>query len=393
VVVLHPPDEHVYSDMHGYLTRAADLASGEPLDRYDAFYPPGTHLLLSLPLWVFGTGSGGRHAAVVLWWALSSLTPFFAWRLARQLIAPSAAALAAILLSFYPLHILYAGYFTSETPALALIVASLWLGYRARGAAAGLLGGGAVAARPQYLLNLLILAVPMFRRRPVNRRAAIALVGAAAVVVGAVVAHNSAAADRLTGINENGALTLYQGHCDVRLVTAGAQDRGGSYVFGSPVNIELERGRDVFFPDHQVWDQGFFYGETLDCIGDDGLAHLGVLARNLLDATATTTPWPLGEEEVPEAIARATNALYSVLLPAIVVLAVLLIHRRRRAGASAFGETALLLHLLCLVPVTTLISTEPRYRVPYDLFGLILLSAILLARPWRTSSQAEAGGG
>ena len=37
VFVEHPPLDHVYSDMAGYVERALGLASGEPLERYDAF--------------------------------------------------------------------------------------------------------------------------------------------------------------------------------------------------------------------------------------------------------------------------------------------------------------------------------------------------------------------
>ncbi len=50
VLALHPPVDHVYSDMGGYVDRAVKLASGRPLDRSDAFYPPGTHILLAIPL-------------------------------------------------------------------------------------------------------------------------------------------------------------------------------------------------------------------------------------------------------------------------------------------------------------------------------------------------------
>ena len=60
---IHPPQAHIYSDMAGYLGRAQALASGAHLFPYDAFYPPGTHVLLALPLSLFGVHHSGLVAA------------------------------------------------------------------------------------------------------------------------------------------------------------------------------------------------------------------------------------------------------------------------------------------------------------------------------------------
>src|SRR5262249_29823249 len=73
-LAIHPPFDYIYSDMNGYVSRAMRLATGTPAWRGDAFYPPGTHLLLSVPFRLFGTGSPGLWAAAVLWCALSGLT-------------------------------------------------------------------------------------------------------------------------------------------------------------------------------------------------------------------------------------------------------------------------------------------------------------------------------
>ncbi|HUQ41374.1 MAG TPA: glycosyltransferase family 39 protein, partial [Candidatus Limnocylindrales bacterium] len=131
VLSLHPPLDYVYSDMGGYVDRAVKLALAHPLDRYDAFYPPGTHWLLALPLAIFGTDRTGLWAGAVLWWAMSALTPLAMWRFGRYHLTIPAAALTAVFVSFWPIQIAYSGYFLSETPSLALLVASLWLTSRA----------------------------------------------------------------------------------------------------------------------------------------------------------------------------------------------------------------------------------------------------------------------
>lgn len=400
-LVVHPPWEYISSDMQAYVERASRIATGGGLVRSDTFYPPGTHLLLAVPFRLFGDGADGLRAGEVLWFAMSSATPLFAWRLARELVSPAAAALAAVLCSLYPPFILYTGFFLSETPALMLLLAALWLANRAvqvdgRAAiaaalGAGLAGGAAVANRPQLLLNMAIVGLPMLWGSPRRLRAAAAFAASAAIVLGGVVAHNTAAAGELTGLAENGGLNFFQSHCDVHLVTAGSERRGGSFAFGSPVPFQLGEGRDFVFPDRQVWDEGFFYGEGLDCVRRDGLGHVGRLARNMLDATATTTPFPIGDLGVAKATADAANIGYSLLLPLIVTGALVLMGRRPRAEAA--GLRQLLLHLAALLPVILVYDSEPRFRILYDAFGLILLAALITAlRAHRTARRSARTG-
>src|SRR5215203_884847 len=112
-LVIHPPVDYLYSDMGAYVERAQRLATGAGLQRFDAFFPPGTHMLLAAPMTLFGTEGAGLWAGAVLWCALSASIPFLAWRLARLLLSPAAAALTASFCAFWPLYITYGGYFTS----------------------------------------------------------------------------------------------------------------------------------------------------------------------------------------------------------------------------------------------------------------------------------------
>src|SRR2546427_3618080 len=85
---IHPPLDYVYSDMGGYVTRAVRLATGARLNRFDTFYPPGTHIVLSLPLRIFGTGRAGMWAASILMLLISCSVPLLAWRFATRLMTP-----------------------------------------------------------------------------------------------------------------------------------------------------------------------------------------------------------------------------------------------------------------------------------------------------------------
>lgn len=396
-LVLHPPFEHVYSDMDGYVSRATKLVETGDLERYDAFYPPGTHLLLAAPLAIFGVERPGLWAASALWATLSSLTPLFMWRVAHMLFSPAAAALTAVFCALWPLHITSAGYFLSETPSLTFLVAALWAAYRAdrsRGraclafaAAAGLFGGVAVAIRPQFVLNLIVVAIPWLWAWRGRLRPLVAFAIAGAAVVGSVLVHNSVAAGKPTGISENSGLTFFLGHCDVRTVFSG-RPPGPTFRFGAPVAFQRGTGRTYVFPEDLVWDQGFFFGKSAECIRDDGVGHVRILGRSLLDMTSTTVLWPQVNEDRLKEVVHYSNVAYSVLLPALVIASLARISRRRRFGKSARGETAMLAHLACGFVMALLFFGEPRFRMPYDVFGLALLAVLIAA--WRFDRGVEA---
>jgi len=388
-LVLHPPFDYLYSDMGGYVDRAQRLATGGGLQRFDAFFPPGTHMLLAAPMTLFGTERAGLWAGAVLWCALSSAIPLFAWRLARLLLTPAAAALTALFCAFWPLYITYGGFFTSEIPSLAFLLASLWAGYGAArlsgraagwlGLAAGLLGGVAVVNRPQLILNLAVLAVPMLFR---FRRQALALAGivaGSAVILAGAVWHNSAAAGKPTGLSENAGLNFWIGQCDVHDVTTVDPARNISFSFGNPVWAQLERGGTYYFEGYMVWDQRFFYEMGLRCIEKDGLGHVRVVARNVLNMGATTVPWPQVTEDGQRPLVSVSNLAYSLLLP-LVVLDTIYVLVRRRASGRSWGEAVMLLQLACVLVVAIFFFGDPRVRSSYDVFGLALLAARIADR-------------
>ena len=381
VLALHPPLDHLYSDMGGYVDRAVKLASGGGLDRYDAFYPPGTHWILAVPLYIFGFDRTGLWAGAVVWWALSAFTPLAMWRFARHHLTIPAAALTAIFVSFWPIHIAYAGYFLSETPSMALLVGSLWLAARASvtrslggSLSAGVLGGLAVANRPALIANLAVAIVSVPRAARMRALEGIGL-GAAAILA-IVVLHNSAAAGKLTLTSENSGLTFWIGHCNVHAVKTTDPSTGAFFEFSSPPAFQRGSGKDYEFTDHMVWDQDFFYAMAFDCIRQDGVAHLRTLARGVLDMTLTSVPWPMAVEPDLGPRIAFTNALYSVALPVILAGAVWLIRERRRRGEPA-GEAVMLAHFACVLLTALLFFGDPRYRQPYDLFELALAASLI----------------
>jgi 4-amino-4-deoxy-L-arabinose transferase-like glycosyltransferase len=383
VLDLYPPTDHVYSDSLGYVDRAMRVAAGAPLDRYDAFYPPGTHLLLSIPFWLIGNDRTGLIAGAVLWTALSALTPLFMWRYARLLLSPAAAALTALFCALWPIHIAYGGHFMSEVPALAFMVGSLWFAehaYRSRSGRmaelAGIAGGLAIANRPALVLNVALAAWPFVRRAREYLRSLGLLVIGVMLAVLPVVAYATAASGHFT-LSENSGLVFYMGHCNVKAVEAGPP--GAHYFFESPVTTQLERGTNVNFPDHDIWDQGFFYSQGFACIAQDGIGHVRMLLRNVFDMGLSTVPWPPSNDPWVRDIVKVANIAYVVALPFILFGAIRLIRRRWPSGGGR-GELTMLLQLGTVLVTAIVYFGDPRYRTPYDVFGLALLGSLIADR-------------
>ena len=400
VLVLHSPLDNIYSDSKTYVDTAMHLAQLAQPERFDAFYPPGTRILLAIPLALIGPDRDGLTTGAVLWVVLSALTPYFMWRYLRLLLPPAAAAVGAALCALYPLHIAYAGFFTSETPGLAFLVLSLWLAERGTrllstrdGLLSGLAGGIAAAIRPAFVLNVILAAVPLARRTHIRIAPLVALAAGSALVLVLVLAHEALIVGRIVGVSENSGLTFYLGHCDIRRVTTGTPETL-TYQFQTPVATQLDRGKNATFPDHQIWDQGFFYAQGLTCIAQDGLGHVRVLVRNIYDMGLSTIPWPPSNDEGLKQVTQLTNVAYVLLLPFILVGSVRKVRRLWPVGGGR-GELMLLGQLSLALATAIVYFGDPRFRTPFDVFGLALAASLLADRiapaPLADSAPADVG--
>jgi hypothetical protein len=200
------------------------------------------------------------------------------------------------------------------------------------------------------------------------------IVAGSALILAGTALHNSAAAGKLTGFSENAGLNFWIGHCDVHDVTTFDPARNITFQFANPVWMQLGRGGTYYFEGRLVWDQRFFYEMGLQCIERDGLGHVRLLARNVLNMSATTVPWPQVNEASQRDVVRLSNLAYSLLLPLIVIDSILVLLRRPASGRSS-GEAVMLLQLACAFVVAIVFFGDPRVRSSYDVFGLALLAA------------------
>jgi hypothetical protein len=387
---VNSPKDFVWSDMAGYVERAWRLSkAGVVLNRTDAFYPPGTHVLMA-PLFRWaGSREGGILANQWLWWVFAVVTVWAVGLIGLKLFRhPLAGALAMIGLLVHWTFTAYTGFYSSENPFACLMAVSLLAGLMARDVAphlrsrrviafgiAGLLAGLAATIRPQFLLSVAIIGLPLLRRRwPFARwPEAIALGLATVLPLAGAMALNSHAAGIPMGLSGNAGLNFYQAHCDVIHVEMRlGRNKAG---FAAPVHIQraqnagLNPDRKVVIEGHMHWDSPYFFREGLKCIRADGLGHVRDLAASVADLFATTEPWPPNMGKLAKKTRRA-NELYCYGLIGLVPICLWIARRRR-------PERWLLLQLGTILPVALLFCGDPRYRVPYDMFGCLMVGGLV----------------
>src|SRR5690606_30287475 len=124
---IHPPGDYVFSDMGQYVERARRLVLNgfEPGSRELARQVWGTHVLLALPLRLFGLDN--LTAAAVMWGLMGAAAVPLAYLLACRLCryAGTAYAVGVILLLWHP-NLSNTGYFLSETPFLLFQLAATY---------------------------------------------------------------------------------------------------------------------------------------------------------------------------------------------------------------------------------------------------------------------------
>ena len=310
------------------------------------------------------------------------------WRFARRLIDLRAAAVTAVVCALNPLLIFYTGYFSSEVPALALVTGALWLLLRARqgagraavasAAGAGVLAAAAVATRPQFGLNVALLALPLLWRARTAWRPLVAFAAAGLVVIALVASYNSRAADSPVLLGESGGMVFFQGHCDVSLVTAGSARSGGCSRSATRLPRSCSGAATTPSPTAGVRPGLLLPPRPRVRGARRARARLAAGAQRV-GRRRTTTPFPLGLPPRQEAAARAANLVFTLAFAAAVVLGLLYVVRRWRRGAGWDGIGVLLLQLLTVVPVVMVFSSEPRYRILYDSFAVAILAALYFA--------------
>jgi 4-amino-4-deoxy-L-arabinose transferase-like glycosyltransferase len=394
VLLVHRPMQADYSDMHTYMVGALHFADAKYVfGENDWFYPSGTSVFLSLFVRLFGTPRGWAVAAVTQA-LLSGLEIWLLFVAARRLFGTRVAFISATLLAFHYLAISYSGYFLSEN-WLSITLMTACLAFAPERplmclVAGALLGLGAWAKPPTFLLTLLWAAWLLRRRRWSS--AALTVAGTLAIVL-PISLLVSVRTGRPSFISTNGGQNFALGYCPIKTIAFSIPSKHEQSSFELPVVTQrAERGEvegtwPTAYYHERFTNSGFYFRTGLACIR----RHPGHAARmvflHLADTFAglpwsSVIPWPdsgdyagqwsLGSIRVKRPyhlLAQGSNLFVSyVVLP-------LALFGGWRARHRTGTWVLVVLPMVAMLASTVAFIADPRFRVPYD-FCLFVAAAV-----------------
>ncbi len=394
----HRPEAYVESDMNLYVSLARRLASSnEPLMPWHVTHPLGYPALVS-----FLISDGGSLARVTnLQIVVSSLVPLALGLLGAVAFGRTTALLAIVIGSFYFPFIEYGALFLAEIHFifwLILAFAAFFaaIGARRRGASLGLAaaGGGALSIAIAMKSVGLLAAVTFFavealaillarrpggpswraRLQPWLLRGVVVAVAAAPLLI--VLTRVCTTANRgnfcVTG-NKVGSDFLL-GHYGRIADMAWAPDEGNGFQFGSPSAFlrHYTHTAQVPFP---MTDNAANSKEAWRWIFAHPLEGVVLSLDHIYDTFFGSVMWPsFNHKSWPWAHLSQYAFIALLLVPTL--FACRTIAQRGGARALATSRTGLVLSPVLALTVTVAIATgEVRYRIPFDIFFIVVMCA------------------
>ncbi len=384
VLIAHRADRAIYSDMANYCQLALRLAD----PKYHQG-PSDTVQAMGMAFWL-----GGLHALCGSWtlalWATLALclaTPaLIAW-MAWRLMGPQVGWITLIIASLYFPLIDFGGYFLAETPFTLLLVLGTCLmlhgiAQRTRLSAAvwclaaGTCLGLAATLKSHGLLVAMAFAGWLLWRWAHGRRRRLAA-PALALALGAILAalpmmlRTTALTGHAGFISTNGPLNVLIGHYDPKV---------GNFRFVGPLGevakwscpSAMQRGeRKTVTCRFPAYDGASCLRMAWGWIRTHPLEALVSSCDHVLELyNLETYPWPTISTSWKRWTLVAEHlALILITIPAAMMAWAIL---RSGGGRARRALIVLALPVLCLWLTVFLTSSEPRYRVPFDAFAMVL---------------------
>ncbi len=410
-LVVHPPEDFVYSDMRGYMRRANGLFDdwSKPYE-YAAFYPYGTHVLL-YAIQAVGAGPNDFRSIAIAYAVLGALNVGMTYLLARRVsphpvIAP---LVGLVMVAYYPL-IALGGYTLSEVPfSFFLVGSTLFLVRmaqqgRARDAwMAGLLAALGFTLRPQILASIGLLGLFWLVGRKAMPKLRLTLMLQALVPLVLIAGFSAWRLHYHTGrvglISENGKFNQVFGRChNNKIFALPDSPKRRRTSFGPPPLIQLAKRQEKLphaWPgldpaiDKELTYRGYIgdseiLGDLItQCVHKTGWVKQAEYSLvNLLLLWRYNVMWPDSGKGHWRSYSRTWGIIHSngLAIPAVLALLVVFVPRR------ALGLGIVALHLWAIIIIAVLILGGIRFRAPYDPFIIILalntygMAAILLGK-------------
>lgn len=398
--IQHPADS-LYSDMYFFIFRARQMFTGEPdpYDLYPSCMPFGAHYFYAFQMMFFGPNGLGRMAVFHAFFG--ALATPFAMLVARDAFRSRLGYLAVgTAVSLWHPQITFVGYFTSELPYQALLLASLWIWSRwirtGKGAfSAGLVPAVAFTVRPPILMTVLLgLGWLFVRRRRLPWLTSKQLVTLVAPVM--LVVAFSATRQKL----ETGGWRLISGTSSVMRFFADTDYRRIVARQPGPDGKERSIG---YFPPSRIRYQGDFVFEGWRCdarvleaarqtfLADKGpLYRMFLVRRNIALLAVGNLLWPEVQDASPPPRLRYSVLVYWSVAVVFVLIPLSLIGMFTLVRVYNPTLELAALHVVTLVYAGAMYFGEIRYRVPYDpILLLFAVQALLFATRWESRGERQ----
>ncbi len=399
------PFDNIFSDMGGYINRALQAAygKGDPAPIFATFYSPGAHLIYAAQMRLVGFS---HHAPFLLlhclWGAVvAPCALLLALRIVPRL--PVAVAFGLLVAVWDPL-LSFTGYFFFEQPDAGLLALSTWLVVRQiegkRGAIAlGITTGLAYLVRSQIALTIAALGTvwligTVLRRswaRPAWSRLLItALLVASAVVFGSVRYHGLSGHWGLICDDEAMArLFADTSYGKVKALTMRPDGTPmGEFFFAPPSKVQTGETREYAFKGY-LGDPVMLGRARREEVARMTLAERIVRWGNNVSLLFVHNDlWPesthLGNSPWRSAYADASKDVLLALVCPLALVGMIASVRRPRAVPVVLSA-----QVLTALVTAAFFYGEARYRVPYDVFLLLLAlhgAAVSAPRAWLARS-------
>ncbi|MGB6045374.1 MAG: glycosyltransferase family 39 protein, partial [Pirellulales bacterium] len=366
----------------------------------DIIFPPGGHIHIGLSYYFDHT----LELAMVVQFVQSVLLPLILAMIGYELYGRRVAFVTLVLASIYYPFIDYAAYFMTEGPYVFYLALSMWLlirSLRVGSAKVGLLFAllagvmlGITAAFKTVVLAcsaMIFLQLSLVAYRSKWRRPAILLAGSTVGLLVLVIPMTIRATrindGKLTTISTNGALTVLMGHSgEIGTFHFNDRKRRRTYWFGSPAANQRGYKKQLSLP-YGPWDSSEMLRDAWRWTRENPAAAFRLSCQNVLDLFQGSLAFPSVGEPRWKPWMYWFQRFYwiFILLPSLVHLA---FNFRRLSDMQGPGlaDSLLLLPLLGLMAVSFFTIGQPRYRIPFDAFQ------ILLAARWYTGGLARRDG-
>lgn len=380
ILRLHPPIDYLFSDMASYYETGQRILGGTEVAYYDALFPPGVSYLVAL------TRSHVGYAFTTL--LLSCAVPLILRAAATLAFGARAGAAALVMASLYVGFVDQAAYVSSEGPAIFLLafaafgmasfVAAHRMGAPLVSAAAmtGLAFGTAACFRGNASIPALFVLAAFTARASRRTLVCAAFAVAFAVPVGAA----SVRATRLSGgeprfVSSNGPMNVLLGHRGRDFLTLHWQPPGGSglIVFGSPSAVARGYTGELHVP-FAAWDVEANLAEASRYARAHPFEVVTQSFEHVADTLSGSIPFPTGGTRFRSLAGFGEQQHLLVLWPALVTCLYLAVVRRRaRAEVSMF-----VLPFAGNLLTVALTVGEPRFRIPFDVFTMVLAAGLVV---------------